>query len=95
MKYRQNEVSSIALIAEAFKISETIKPTGEPYVPLRKLRKYIEMFRIKEETFKNYLFQRNSYQNHYYVDILAQKLYHPTAEDLETDEAFMNNIRVL
>jgi hypothetical protein len=84
------------LIGKSFILSETIKPTGEPCFPLRKLRKYIvESYRIEEKNFKEYMYRLNSAQYHPYIDTLTQKLFHPTKEDLETDEIFMNGIRIL
>ena len=83
-------------ITKCFVLSETVKPTGETCFPLRKLRKYIEQFKIEEVDFKKHLHWYNSSSSqHDYIDTLMQKLYHPTKEDLETDdEILMYMIRV-
>lgn len=82
------------LIEYAFVKSETIKPNGEPCIPLRKLRNCIELYKIQEESFKEHMYGRNS-QFHPYIDTLMQKLYHPTKEDLETDEMLMNGMKLI
>lgn len=75
------KIYRITLLSEVSNKGET-----EKCIPIYLIRENFEKHCIKENDYKEYLnkFAPRDYID--YIDLLIQKIYHPTVEDLSVDE---------
>ena len=73
-------------IQEMFRVSEVITVNEEAITPIYKVRESVEKFSIKEVDLKEYLVWFAPRDGKSYIDLLLQKIYHPTEEDNQKDE---------
>lgn len=73
-------------IQEMFRASEVITVNEEAITPIYKVRENAEKFSIKEVDLKEYLVRFAPRDCKPYIDLLLQKIYHPTEEDNQKDE---------
>lgn len=79
-------------IQEMFRVSEVITVNEEAITPIYKVRENVEKFSITENELRSYLidnipvsiYYRKEYCEH--IELLLQKIYHPTEEDNRKDE---------
>ena len=74
-------------IQEMFRVSEVITVNEESITPIYKVRKNVEKFSIKENDLKEYLIRLAPRDCKSYIDSVIQKIYHPTENDYQKDEA--------
>ena len=73
-------------IQEMFRVSEVITVNEEAITPIWKVRESVEKFSIRERDLKEYLVWFAPRDRKPYIDLLLQKIYHPTKEDNQKDE---------
>ncbi len=73
-------------IQKMFRVSEVITVNEEAITPIYKVRENVEKFSIKEVDLKEYLVRFAPRDRKPYIDLLLQKIYHPTEEDNQKDE---------
>lgn len=73
-------------IQEMFRVSEVTTVNEEAITPIYKVRENVEKFSIKEVDLKEYLVRFTVTWRKPYIDLLLQKIYHPTEEDNQKDE---------
>ena len=73
-------------IQKMFRVSEVITVNEEAITPIYKVRENVEKFSIKEVDLKEYLVRFAPRDCKPYIDLLLQKIYHPTEEDNQKDE---------
>lgn len=72
------KIHRITLLSEVSNEGET-----EKCIPIYLIRENFEKHCIKENDYKEYL---NKFAPRDYIDLLIQKIYHPTVEDLSVDK---------
>ena len=73
-------------IQKMFRASEVITVNEEAITPIYKVRENVEKFSIKEVDLKEYLVEFAPRGCKPYIDLLFQKIYHPTEEDNQKNE---------
>ncbi len=73
-------------IQKMFRASEVITVNEEAITPIYKVRENVEKFSIKEVDLKEYFVWFAPCDGKPYIDLLLQKIYHPTEEDYQKDE---------
>ena len=73
-------------IQKMFRVSEVITVNEEAITPIYKVRENVEKFSIKEVDLKEYFVWFAPRDGKPYIDLLLQKIYHPTEEDNQKDE---------
>ena len=75
-------------IQKMFRVSEVITVNEEAITPIYiyKVRENVEKFSIKEVDLKEYLVRFAPRDRKPYIDLLLQKIYHPTEKDNQKDE---------
>ena len=63
-----------------------ISTISKAITPIYKVRENVEKFSIKEVDLKEYLVRFAPRDRKPYIDLLLQKIYHPTEEDNQKDE---------
>lgn len=75
------KIHRITLLSEVSNKGET-----EKFVPIYLIRENFEKHCIKENDYKEYLNKFATRDCVDYIDLLIQKIYYPTVEDLSVDE---------